>query len=165
MSRVEDSECYWWLRRRCRTALRRDGFLHAGEQRRVFEAVATALCGRLRRLVKSRVTPPTLSNKLRSDLVNYAVCAAAAEEGGAIDVARSVLGQASAGIESVGCAGKAVDDRIFAAGGFSRHNTATEGARRVDGSAVEGGGVAVAGSIEEAGGGLFSIVRLLAKSV
>jgi len=60
--------------------------------------------------------PPTLSSESRSDLVNYAVSTAAAVEGGAVDVARAVRDQASAWIESVGCAGKAVDHGIFAAG-------------------------------------------------
>src|SRR5580693_5146084 len=47
------------------------------------------------------------STESRSDLVDYAVSvSAAAEEDGAVEVARAVLGQGPAGIESVVCAGK-----------------------------------------------------------
>jgi hypothetical protein len=70
--------------------------------------------------------PPTLSTESRSDLVNYAVSAIAAADGGAVYVARTVIDQGSGWIESVVCTGKAVDHGVFAAGVFSRHDTTTK---------------------------------------
>ena len=57
-----------------------------------------------------------IASELRSDLVNHAVAAGATVKSCTVDVARTVGGQASGWIESVVCAGKAVDHGVVAVG-------------------------------------------------